>query len=161
MATAKQSEIRRAVAQDAPAIARVLYESFAEFKPRYTPGGFAATALNEAQVLARITEGPVWVLLRESAPIGTVAAVIRDRSVYIRGMAVIPSARGSGAGAALLREVANWAAGQRYNRLFLSTTPFLHSAIRLYERFGFRRTNDGLHHLAGTPLFTMEKIVSR
>ncbi len=41
--------------------------------------------------------------------------------------------------------------------MFLSTTPFLHSAIRLYERFGYRRTDDGMNDLFGTPLFTMEK----
>jgi len=45
-------------------------------------------------------------------------------------------------------------------RLYLSTTPFLHSAIRLYERCGFRRTDEGPHDLFGTPLFTMEKGVS-
>ena len=37
------------------------------------------------------------------------------------------------------------------------TTPFLSSAIRLYEGFGFRRTNDGPQELLGTPLFTMKK----
>jgi hypothetical protein len=27
----------------------------------------------------------------------------------------------------------------------------------LYEKFGFQRTGEGPHELAGTPLFTMEK----
>jgi hypothetical protein len=39
-------------------------------------------------------------------------------------------------------------------------TPFLNTAIRLYEAFGFRRMNDGPHDLFGTPLFTMEKTVA-
>ena len=89
--------------------------------------------------------------------LGTVAAVVRDESVYIRSMAVLPAARGLGAGAKLLQQVEDWALSQRRPRLFLSTTPFLSSAIRLYERSGYRRTNDGLHDLFGTPLFTMEK----
>jgi hypothetical protein len=43
------------------------------------------------------------------------------------------------------------------SRLFLSTTPFLAEAIRLYEREGFRRTPEGPQTLCGTPLITMEK----
>jgi ribosomal protein S18 acetylase RimI-like enzyme len=44
--------------------------------------------------------------------------------------------------------------------MLLSTAPFLDRAIRLYERFGFRRTNEGPHDLFGTPLFSMEKVIS-
>jgi len=63
--------------------------------------------------------------------VGTVAAVVKGESVYIRGMAVLPAARGSGAGTALLRQVEHWAAGQGCRRLFLSTTPFLSAAAEL------------------------------
>ncbi len=151
--------IRRAGTEDAPVIAALLRESFIEFKSLYTDGGFAATTPGPEQVLARMREGPTWLALREGKVVGTVAAVVRDQSVYVRGMAVLPAARGSGAGTALLQQVENWADSERYTRLFLSTTPFLDSAIRLYERSGFQRTNDGLHDLFGTPLFTMEKIL--
>lgn len=44
-----------------------------------------------------------------------------------------------------------------YQRLTLSTTPFLLRAIRLYEQSGFRRISEGPDHLLGTPLFTMVK----
>jgi putative acetyltransferase len=159
MPAEKQLEIRRAGPEDATAIAAVLRESFLEFRALYTDGGFAATTPGAEEILARMREGPVWVALREGVMIGTVAAVVKDDAVYIRGMAVIPAGRGSGAGARLLHQVEDWAASQGYRRLLLSTTPFLSSAIRLYERFGFRRTDEGLHHLFGTPLFTMQKIV--
>jgi len=36
----------------------------------------------------------------------------------------------------------------------------LSRAIRVYESFGFRRTEDGPQDLFGTPLFTMEKALS-
>ena len=157
MPSAAHLEVRLAGPDDAPVIAALLHESFVEFKALYTHGGFAATALDARQILVRMREGPVWVALRESRVIGTVAAVARDESVYIRGMAVLPAARGSGAGARLLEQVENWAASERHTRLFLSTTPFLSAAIHLYERSGFRRTDDGIRDLHGTPLFTMEK----
>jgi ribosomal protein S18 acetylase RimI-like enzyme len=161
MLSAIHLEIRRAGPEDAPAVAAVLHESFVEFKALYTEGGFAATALASEQILVRMREGPVWVALRDGAALGTVAAVVRDKSIYVRGMAVLPAARGSGAGTKLLRQVEGWASSEGYTRLFLSTTPFLDAAIRLYERFGFRRADDNLHDLIGTPLFTMEKILPK
>ena len=59
----------------------------------------------------------------------------------------------------LLTHVEKFAASQGFSRLFLSSTPFLDRAIRLYEAFGFRRTAEGPHELFGAPLFTMEKLL--
>jgi ribosomal protein S18 acetylase RimI-like enzyme len=157
MLTAEQPEIRRATPDDAALIAKVLHESFAVFKPLYTLAGFLATTPNERQVLARMREGPVWVASLKGEVIGTVAIVLKEKSAYIRGMAVAPSARGTGTGSALLRNIESWAIDAGCLRLFLSTTPFLSAAIRLYERFGFQRTEEGPHDLFGTPLLTMEK----
>lgn len=154
-------QVRRAHTSDADAISRVLCESFAEFKPLYTKGGFAATALGAEQILIRMQQGPAWVALRDGSVLGTVAAVAKVQSVYVRGMAVVPAARGTGAGSALLREVEDWAVSGGFVRLFLSTTPFLSSAIRLYERFGFQRMDEDPQDLFGTPLFTMERTVGR
>jgi putative acetyltransferase len=151
-------QIRRAEPHDAAAVAKILYEAFVEYEPLYTREGFAATGLNAQQVLARISEGPVWVAERDAEAVGTVAAVARGGSAYMRGMAVLPSTRGSRVGARLLEVVEQWAAEQGYTRIFLSTTPFLHAAIRLYESHGFVRTDEDPHDLYGTPLFTMEKI---
>jgi GNAT superfamily N-acetyltransferase len=151
-------EIRLAGPADAAAIAEVLQLAFSEYKTLYTEGGFAATVLTPDEVIRRMGEGPVWVSLRDGTVAATVAAVVKGQSVYIRGMAAIPAARGCGVGTALLRCVENWAQSQGCTRLFLSTTPFLDSAIRLYENYGFRRTDEGQHDLCGTPLFTMEKI---
>lgn len=128
-----------------------------EFKARYTDGGFSATTPDPEQILARMREGPVWVASTKNTVLGTVAAIVKGKAVYIRGMAVLPSARGSGTGTALLQHVEEWAASHGCARLFLSTTPFLSSAIRLYERSGFTRTEEGPHDLFGTPLFVMEK----
>ena len=158
---ARQVQIRLAEPDDATAIAGVIYESFVEYKALYTDQGFAATTPGKERIEARMREGPVWMASRDGVTVGTVSAVARGGAVYIRGMAVGPVARGSGAGSALLKQVERWAATERATRIFLSTTLFLESAIRLYENFGFRRTSDGPFDLFGTPLFTMEKNLSR
>ena len=152
-------QVRRATPNDAGAVASVLRESFAEHRASYTAAAFAATTPAAEQVESRMDEGPVWVALSEGAVVGTVSAVARGESLYVRGMGVLPAARGRRAGEALLREVEEFAAARGHARLYLSTTPFLSRAIRLYERAGFTRTDEGPHDLHGTPLFTMEKTV--
>lgn len=152
--------IRQAEAQDAPAVAQLLYESFVEFRALYTPDGFAATAVNANQVLTRMAEGPVWLAFREDRILGTVATVVKAQELYVRGMAVLPTARGLGVGARLLKQSEQWARRQGCGSIFLNTTPFLSAAIQLYQTFGFRRTDDEPHELFGTPLFTMVKHLS-
>lgn len=149
--------IRRAVPDDAVQIASMLYQSFAEFKSLYTEGGFAATVLTREPVIVRISEGPVWIALADGTVVGTVSIIVKGDALYVRGMAVLPQARGQRIGELLLRQIEMFARANHYWRLFLSTTPFLHRAIGLYKHFGFRRTEEGPHDLFGTPLFTMEK----
>jgi GNAT superfamily N-acetyltransferase len=151
--------VRTAAPEDAALIVSVLLEAFIEYRDSYTPEAFAATTLECGEVLSRMKEGPVWVATLGGEVVGTVAAVARGEELYIRGMAVLPQDRGRRIGELLLREIEDYASTQGYVRLTLSTTPFLHRAIRLYERFGFRRDEAGPHDLMGAPLFTMAKSV--
>lgn len=149
--------IRMAVPADAALVASVLRESFLEYRDSYTPAAFAATTPASEEVRRRMREGPVWVALCGGSVVATVAAVTRGADLYVRGMAVLPTARGRRIGELLLREIEDYASSRGHRRLILSTTPFLHRAIRLYESFGFRRSEEGAHDLLGTPLFTMVK----
>lgn len=142
---------------DAMAIATILFESFAEYRHLYTPRAFAATAIAGSEVQQRLSEGPVWLATTQTAPIGTVSAIRRRDEVYIRGMAVVPSARGRAVGWRLLEEVEKFATASGCTRMVLSTTPFLTQAIHLYARYGFMHATEGPHDLFGTPLFTMRK----
>ena len=99
----------------------------------------------------------VPVATRNDRIVGTASTVPTGGRLYVRGMAVIPAARGRGVGRLLLDRIEAFAAARRIFSLFLSTTPFLAEAIGLYERCGFRRTDEGPFDLLGTPLFTMEK----
>jgi GNAT superfamily N-acetyltransferase len=152
-------EIRLATMEDAVSISEVLLQSFIEYKSKYTPGGFAATTPAVEQIRHRLTEGPVWVALLDGTLVATVSAVLQGESLYVRGMAALPSARGHQLGKLLMDSVQDFAAARACKRLYLSTTPFLSRAITLYERLGFIRTDEAPHDLHGTPLFTMEKMV--
>ena len=99
----------------------------------------------------------MWVALQTDDIVGTVSAVSQGDDLYIRGMAVLPRARGQKIGELLLMQMEGFALAYGYRRLILSTTPFLTHAIRLYEHFGFRRSSEGPHDLSGTPLLTMTK----
>ena len=150
-------EIRRADTQHAGAVATVLKQAFAEYASQYTAAAYAATAPDADTVLLRIQEGPTWIAIRGGQIVGAASAVGRSAGLYLRGMAVAPAAAGVGIGRLLLEQIERFAAAEGVTRLFLSTTPFLKRAIALYERFGFRISNEGPFELAGTPIFTMQK----
>ena len=152
-------ELRLATPADAEAIASVLSKSFVEYQPRYTVEGFAATVITPQQTEARMSEGPMWVALENSVIVGTVSGVLKPEGLYIRGMAVDPIARGKRIGRKLLDCTEEFAIQNGCERLFLSTTPFLLRAIKLYEQYGFQRSNEGPDNSFGTPLFTMTKTV--
>jgi GNAT superfamily N-acetyltransferase len=149
--------VRLANADDAEAIASIMLLAFAEYRQLYTDEGFAATAITSEEVLSRMRQGPLFVALLDDEIVGTASFVKKNDSLYVRGMAVLPERRGKHIGELLLTEIEEYAAREGCERLFLSTTPFLDRAIRLYEKFGFSRIEEGPHDLFGTPLFTMEK----
>ena len=150
-------EVRRAVANDSAQIASVLHDSFVEYESFYTPQAFAATTPTQDQIRTRLNEGPMWVAVQNMSIAGTVSVVPKSEGLYMRSMAVLPTARGQGIGQLLLHAIEDFARVRGYQRIFLSTTPFLLRAIRLYEHFGFRRSDEGANNLFGTPLFTMVK----
>jgi GNAT superfamily N-acetyltransferase len=149
--------IRRAEVDDADAIAGVLHDAFIEYRSLYAPERYAGTVVSPEEVRGRLGEGPTWVALVDGAIIGTVGAVKRVEGLYIRGMGIVPRARGLRIGEQMLNEVEAYARENGVNRMFLGTTPFLHRAIRLYERFGFRFCETKANDSIGTPLLTMEK----
>jgi putative acetyltransferase len=155
--TADPVTIRTATTADAAAIASVLADAFVEFRDFYTPDGYRATTLAREEVERRFADGPIWVAEFAGQVAGTVSAVVRPDGVHVRSMAVGRSARGCGIGRLLLNQVHEFAAEQDRSHLYLSTTPFLSSAIQLYNRAGFIPTSAPPYELHGTPLFTMEK----
>ena len=138
-------------------MAAVLHQSFAAYESLYTIEAYAATTPQTPQVKIRMKEGPVWVALHKGQIVGTASAVLDHAGVYVRGMGVLPTARRLGIGNSLLEEIERFAVATDNHLLYLSTTPFLAEAIRLYTAFGFRASHAGPHDLFGTRLITMEK----
>ena len=139
------------------AVATVLRNAFLEFKSLYTKSAYAETTPDPDMLRRRLDEGPIWAARLRGKIVGTISAVEKPNGIYVRSTAVLPLARGNRIARMLLDEVESFAVNCRAERLFLSTTPFLHAAINLYEDFGFRRTSELPHDLFNTPLFTMEK----
>ena len=157
METESSVVIRIATTDDATSIAAVLLQSFIEYKAVYTAGGFAATTPDTEEVRRRMTEGPTWVAVRDNEVLGTVSVLPSGERLYVRSMAVAPSARGQSVGIKLLRHIEDFASANNYKRLFLSTTPFLSRAIKLYQQMGFVFSDEQIDDLHGTPLLRMEK----
>ncbi len=152
--------IREAISTEGTVISKLLYESFLEYQKDYTSKAFAATAIDSKTVRQRMEEGPVWVATINDKVAGTASLVIGNDEMYVRGMAVHPKYRGKKIGWALLENIEIFAKENDCTRLILYTTPFLHKAIKLYETFGFRRSNEGPDNLFGTPLFAMTKVLT-
>ncbi len=66
-----------------------------------------------------MNEGPVWVAERENTIIGIASVVRKGNSLYVRGMAVHPKARGARIGQLLLARIEEYAVGKGFQRLFL------------------------------------------
>ncbi len=151
--------IQNASIADATRISKVLLDSFIQFKSFYTPEAFAATTVSADEVLKRIEEGNVWVAVKDEHIIGTVAVVKQGNDLYIRGMAVLPEARGLQIGWKFLEHIQQYAMENNFKSLFLSTTPYLPSAIHLYKKFGFEQIGEVDNSFYGTLIFTMKKLL--
>jgi GNAT superfamily N-acetyltransferase len=150
-------DVRTATAADTPAIEVVLSESFAEYESRFTRAAFEATTPTEAEILERLNDGPIWVAVHDGEVVGTISAFPKGSVLCLRDLAVTPKERGKSIGKLLLVNAAKYAFRNGYSRMSLITTPFLTRAIREYEHFGFRRSQEGPNEYHGTPAYTMTK----
>ena len=154
--------LRRAVPQDAAAIATILREAFAEFKNDYTPEAFEIVTPAAEEIVSRFTEGPIWVAILDEKIVGTVSVVPEPDWLYIRSMAVAPQAQGKGIALKLLDVVENYGLEKGFRTLFLYTTGFSRDAISLYKKYGFGHVRyTPAEEWYGTAGIAMEKGISR
>ncbi len=151
-------QIRIASPDESEKIASLIREAFAELESFYTPEAFVSTTPDSEKIRKRFDEGAIWAALKNETIVGTVSTVAEGERLYIRSMAVSPSAQGLGIGRKLLEAVENYAFENGFENLFLYSLPFLSGAIRLYEQNGFERGEDtSPEEFFGMPGLTMEK----
>ena len=136
-ASVHEVRIRLAARGDEETIAALIFEAFAPFRDRYTPGAFEYTTPQADAISLRFDEGPMWLALLDGEPVGTVSGLAEEERFYIRSMAIKPSVQRAGIGQRLLETLETFARGAGYKTLYLYTTFVLPGAKRLYEKNGF------------------------
>jgi len=149
---------RRAKEEDAPGILVCLREAFEEFRSRYTPQAFLDTVLTAETLQVRLKEMNVFVAVNSANHVvGTIACtVLGSGEGHLRGMAVMPSMRGSGLAAQLLGQAERELLTQGCVRVTLDTTDPLERAMRFYEKRAYRRSGR-TSDFFGMPLIEYEK----
>jgi GNAT superfamily N-acetyltransferase len=101
----------------------------------------------DAEVLSNPEEtiiklgGMIFFALLDDAVVGTCALIRHTESLFeLSKMAVDDTHQGKGIGTQLLSHAIAWARSQSIPKLFVETNTVLESAVRLYQRLGFRAT---------------------
>jgi ribosomal protein S18 acetylase RimI-like enzyme len=162
--------VRDAVPAEFDAVRRIATRANDEFRAPMGDRLYQGYLANVLDVERRAAEAAVLVAEREGELLGTITvyrdvnaegmpARLPDGTAGIRATAVDPSARGRGIGAELVAAALSRAAGWGAPAIALHTAPCMEAAIRLYERFGFRRepgydyrANDFFADGSGEPL---------
>jgi len=152
-------DVRLAVPADAEAIANILAEAFGEYRENYTPEAFEVVTPASSEIAKRFGEGPQWVAEINGEIVGTVSVTTEPEGLYIRSMAVSPSAQGNGVGHKLMDAVNGFADESDHERIFLYTTYFVPGAKQFYESHGYKWVRDTTaEEWYGTPGLEMDRI---
>ena len=144
MAPTPQSEIRRANASDAPAIAQLLHDFNSEYED-YTPGVPALTD----RLRELLEQDAVTVLLADDPPLGFALFRLRPslwakaEDTYLEELYVVPAQRGQGIGGALLDASMDAARESGATHFELTTGEDDRIARALYESRSFTNKEGG------------------
>ena len=152
--------VREATTAETSGILVCLSAAFEVYRGSNTPAAFADTVLTPETLRRRLQEMTVFVATEKSGEIvGTIAySVVNTEEGHIRGMAILPSAQGSGIAARLLTHAEAYFRQRNCARISLGTTAPLKRAIRFYERSGFS-TSGKVRDFFGMPLYEYLKAI--
>ena len=118
---------------------------------------YVAAPLSEF-VLAKDQFGQrIWVVEYAGSVAGCIAIVRSGEGVaQLRWFLLTPETRGKGLGKYLMKEAIDYSRKTGYKRVILWTFSELETALALYRRWGFKKTEEKTHHIWGRDL-TEEK----
>jgi len=114
---------------------------------------YVAAPLSEF-VLAKETGGQrIWIVEHRGNVAGCIAIVKNaERVAQLRWFLLVPEMRGRGLGKRLMEEAVEFSRRAGYRRIILWTFSELETAIALYRRWGFEKTEEKAHHIWGRDL---------
>ena len=129
--------IRRATADDVPALALIAEAAFAPYVVRI--GQKPAPMV--ADFAAYVAEGAAYVAEASGAAAGYIATFERDTSQFIENVAVHPSHHGEGIGRSLLYFAEQEADDNGLDRLYICTNVQMIENLDFYTRLGYVETH--------------------
>jgi putative acetyltransferase len=130
--------VRRAVVEDAEALARVYAAVVPEgFLGAQPPVDVAARTERVREMISADGPEAAWVLEEDGQIVGEAGVTARVSGVLSLGMAILPEARGRGGGRALLEAVIEHARGCGAHKVDLEVWADNARAIALYATAGF------------------------
>ena len=151
MQTVAKPLIRPVRDRDGKALRSIIAESNQEFRSVAPRGFFDAYLASAVDVDGRVAQGATVLIAEYQGILVGSVSYYRDANdegmdvgfpratAGIRATAVHPGARGLGIGRSLVRACVELARRDDAASIALHTATFMRSAIRLYERTGFRR----------------------
>ena len=114
---------------------------------------YVAGPLSEFVLLKDRRGQRIWVVEVAGKVVGCIAIVRNAEGVaQLRWFILTPDTRGKGLGKRLMEEAVNYSREAGYRRIILWTFSELETAIALYKRWGFEKTEEKAHNLWGRDL---------
>jgi putative acetyltransferase len=125
--------------EDLATVRTLLEEYWTSFGFDLATFGFGAE-LEELPGRYASPEGRLALAIMSGNAVGCIALRKLDAdSCEMKRLFVRASARGNGVAVTLIEWLLSEARSQGYSRMLADTLPTMHTALRLYERFGFKR----------------------
>jgi GNAT superfamily N-acetyltransferase len=154
--------VRVAESEDIREVHTVLTEAFAPYREHYTEKAYNVTVVSMKEMEDRLNDPNRLILVAQFQEkiVGTAAIKVSSDNFYLQSMAVRPGLQREGIGMLILEAIEKHAKEVGVTELSLECYEPLTKAIRIYEKFGFRRTGRRRQYY-GITIFEMKKNIRR